>query len=244
MVDPQTDQPVGPDLSTCDREPIHIPGSIQPHGVLLVLAEPELTLVQASANAGDVLGQPPGALLGQPLDALLHPEGVAVVRGGLANPSLERTPLYLGALCVTRDGAEHGYDVIAHRIAGLLVVELEAAETGGAVSFQSLYPLVRSFVSQLERVTRWGSSAVWRRRKSAGSPASTACSSTGSTRAGTGRWSPRTGTRSFLVPGPALSGVGHPPAGAGAVPGEPPAPHPGRRLHARPTGRRGGRALR
>ncbi|MGO4122934.1 hypothetical protein AB4Z01_00980 [Inquilinus sp. YAF38] len=25
------------DLSACDREPIHIPGSIQPHGVLLVV---------------------------------------------------------------------------------------------------------------------------------------------------------------------------------------------------------------
>ena len=26
------------DLTDCDREPIHIPGTIQPHGVLLVLA--------------------------------------------------------------------------------------------------------------------------------------------------------------------------------------------------------------
>ncbi|MGN6725364.1 MAG: hypothetical protein ACTHLZ_05570, partial [Tepidisphaeraceae bacterium] len=25
------------DLTNCDREPIHIPGSIQPHGALLVL---------------------------------------------------------------------------------------------------------------------------------------------------------------------------------------------------------------
>ena len=29
------------DLTTCDREPIHIPGSIQPHGVLLVSLRPE-----------------------------------------------------------------------------------------------------------------------------------------------------------------------------------------------------------
>ena len=25
------------DLTTCDREPIHVPGAIQPHGVLLAL---------------------------------------------------------------------------------------------------------------------------------------------------------------------------------------------------------------
>ena len=27
------------DLSTCDREPIHMPGSIQPHGFLLTLSD-------------------------------------------------------------------------------------------------------------------------------------------------------------------------------------------------------------
>jgi two-component system, chemotaxis family, sensor kinase Cph1 len=28
------------DLTNCDREAIHIPGAIQPHGILLVLQEP------------------------------------------------------------------------------------------------------------------------------------------------------------------------------------------------------------
>jgi len=41
------------DLSNCDLEPIHIPASIQPHGVLLVLREPDLTIVQTSENAGE-----------------------------------------------------------------------------------------------------------------------------------------------------------------------------------------------
>ena len=44
------------DLTNCDREPIQIPGAIQPHGVLLSLREPDLTVVQASANVGDYLG--------------------------------------------------------------------------------------------------------------------------------------------------------------------------------------------
>ena len=26
------------DLTNCDREPIHIPGAIQPHGILLVVS--------------------------------------------------------------------------------------------------------------------------------------------------------------------------------------------------------------
>ena len=44
----------GVDLAVCDREPIHVPGSIQPHGVLLV-ADPESGLVRY--GAGDVAGR-------------------------------------------------------------------------------------------------------------------------------------------------------------------------------------------
>ena len=34
------------DLSNCDLEPIHIPASIQPHGLLMVFREPDLTVSQ------------------------------------------------------------------------------------------------------------------------------------------------------------------------------------------------------
>ena len=43
--------PDGLDLGSCDREPIHIVGSVQPHGFLLALDARTLTVVQASANA-------------------------------------------------------------------------------------------------------------------------------------------------------------------------------------------------
>ena len=36
------------DLSACDREPIHTPGRVQPHGALLALREPSLTVACAS----------------------------------------------------------------------------------------------------------------------------------------------------------------------------------------------------
>lgn len=42
-------------LSNCECEQIHLAGSIQPHGALLRLLEPELKIVQASANAGSML---------------------------------------------------------------------------------------------------------------------------------------------------------------------------------------------
>jgi light-regulated signal transduction histidine kinase (bacteriophytochrome) len=52
------------DLSACDREPIHIPGSIQPHGILLALS-PERRVVHASANVVDALGVAADEILGR-----------------------------------------------------------------------------------------------------------------------------------------------------------------------------------
>ena len=44
------------DLESCAQEPIHIPGAIQPHGALLVLDPASFSVLQASANASNVLG--------------------------------------------------------------------------------------------------------------------------------------------------------------------------------------------
>lgn len=43
-------------LSNCEREQIHLPGSIQPHGALLVLDEQNLDILQASINVAEFLG--------------------------------------------------------------------------------------------------------------------------------------------------------------------------------------------
>ncbi|WP_295921176.1 bacteriophytochrome BphP [uncultured Xanthomonas sp.] len=59
------------DMDACAREPIHIPGSVQPHGVLLVIEPQDGRIVQASASAADLFGRPLDELLGQRYDALL-----------------------------------------------------------------------------------------------------------------------------------------------------------------------------
>ena len=55
---------MGVDIANCDREPIHIPGAVQPHGVLLSLREPELVVVQASDNTADLFGRVVAYVLG------------------------------------------------------------------------------------------------------------------------------------------------------------------------------------
>ena len=58
------------DLTNCDREPIHIPGSIQPHGILLVVDPNSEVVLQAAGDTADSLAtqHPP---LGRPLHDLL-----------------------------------------------------------------------------------------------------------------------------------------------------------------------------
>ena len=61
------------DLQNCADEPIHLPGSIQPHGALLFLSD--AGLVEGwSANIATVTGAEPA--LGHPFAAVGLPESV------------------------------------------------------------------------------------------------------------------------------------------------------------------------
>lgn len=62
-----------PDLTQCDREPIHIPGSIQPHGALLAASADSGRITQASANAAELFGRSLDRLLGARWTDLLEP---------------------------------------------------------------------------------------------------------------------------------------------------------------------------
>jgi len=69
------------DMDVCAREPIHIPGFIQPYGALLVIEPADGRIVQASSTAADLLGLPMKALLGTPYTQVLelpdaHPHAV------------------------------------------------------------------------------------------------------------------------------------------------------------------------
>jgi light-regulated signal transduction histidine kinase (bacteriophytochrome) len=56
-------------LTNCEREQIHLAGSIQPHGCLLLIREPDGTIVQASENAAAFLGLPDD-IIGRRLDSI------------------------------------------------------------------------------------------------------------------------------------------------------------------------------
>lgn len=76
-------------LADCASEPIRIPGSIQPHGVLLALSETGLIIHQVSSNCATLLGHAVETLLAQPLETLTGATAAEQVRHALSLDDLE-----------------------------------------------------------------------------------------------------------------------------------------------------------
>lgn len=110
------------DYAWCDRQTIHVPGAILPHGALLALQPPAHTVVQASANSGEILGVPHDTLLGSPFHGLFGADDGAAIDARLAALEAEAPRAYLGRVH-TRDGA--ACEAFAHLADGLVLLELE-----------------------------------------------------------------------------------------------------------------------
>jgi light-regulated signal transduction histidine kinase (bacteriophytochrome) len=112
-------------LTNCDREPIHIPGAIQPYGFLLCLDEYTQRIVQASANVETYLGQPAESLIGADLARVLAPEPRARVEAVLG--TLSTAPKLLGVQLDAGAGQAY-FKLILHRYDGVLWLEFEPVE--------------------------------------------------------------------------------------------------------------------
>jgi chemotaxis family two-component system sensor kinase Cph1 len=117
------------DLSNCEREQIHLAGSIQPHGAVLLVREPDHIVVQASENAVSFLGLR-HSVIGQRLDAI---EGdlARKLRPHLTD-SLHDVPR--GVRCHVGNPS-HAFDCLIHRPnGGGLIIELERAGASADLS--------------------------------------------------------------------------------------------------------------
>jgi PAS domain S-box-containing protein len=118
------------DLSNCEREEIHLAGSIQPHGALLVVSEPDFRIIQASANAADFLGV--RDVIGRLLSDL---DGDLLL---CLLPQLDRAAQGVPMVVRCRIGKPAAaFDCLLHRPReGGLVIELERAGPGLDLSDQ------------------------------------------------------------------------------------------------------------
>jgi two-component system, chemotaxis family, sensor kinase Cph1 len=108
------------DLTNCETEPIHIPGAVQPHGLLLA-AEPATERVIQAAGLAELLGRDIQSVLGCSIAELLRRDLLdKLVRERRA---VSHEPSYLGMIHAA--GGE--VDVLAHERDGICIFEFEPA---------------------------------------------------------------------------------------------------------------------
>jgi light-regulated signal transduction histidine kinase (bacteriophytochrome) len=151
------------DLTNCDREPIHIPGSIQPHGVMLVCDAQLQTVAYASQNASAMLGRfvaaGGDATLGEVLgDEVAHDLRNAMVKAG----AQAKAGIVLG---LRFPGADTAFDATVHAYQDRAFVELEPCSDDG-VSARNALDVIQSLISRvglettIESIAKAGSRLV------------------------------------------------------------------------------------
>jgi len=137
-------------LTILKEPPIHIIGQIQPYGILLVLEEPKLNILQFSSNTTSVFGIPGEELLHKKLEDLLDPFQIERIKAGLLEESLDFiNPV---KIWLRRKGDDYVvFDGVFHRNSdGLLILELEPAISQENIPFLSIYHLARASINRLE----------------------------------------------------------------------------------------------
>lgn len=137
------------DLTNCDREQIQYAGAIQPHGVMLVLQEPDLRILQASQNTGELLGIAVENLVNHPLQAVFSEENITKLRSRFVQDKLDGPPVHVARTEV----AGREFDVLAHRSDHVLVLELEERPKSVGTSVLDLYSELHEAISKLETAT-------------------------------------------------------------------------------------------
>lgn len=122
---------------------------IQSHGVLFVLQEPDLEILQVSKNAARLFGKDINNILSKNLEEILDPFQIEGIKKGLAEGNLE----YINPMKVwaRKKGDEYVvFDAIFQRNSdGFLILELEPAVTQENIPFLGFYHLARASINQL-----------------------------------------------------------------------------------------------
>lgn len=131
------------DLADCDREPIHIPEAIQPHGLLFLLDRRDLAVVREAGRMEAVTGRT--SWLGQSADSILG-EGVASRLKAVASVDAE------GFAGRWRGANGLDYDVIVRPGEAGLIVEVEQSSQAAQLGVELISRLDAASAA-LERAT-------------------------------------------------------------------------------------------
>ena len=132
-------------LETCAREPIHIPGRIQPHGAMLVVELETDKVVQVSQNINNFINTSVENVIGCALSDVLPDEQIEKINAVIR----ENTDQPLKSASLTIQGKK--YDAVVHYASGYKVIELEPQSPDTGFSDDRLYEDLRDFGIHFQR---------------------------------------------------------------------------------------------
>jgi two-component system, chemotaxis family, sensor kinase Cph1 len=138
------------DLTTCDREPIHIPGSIQPHGVLLVIERNSRVVEQVAGDILKYLGRVAADALGQPVDGLLDDDACDFVRAQLEVSASFVAPVV--RLGVRARAPPATFDLTLHAVDQTAMLEFEPSNRTLTLAGDPIAQL-KTLLSAIQRTT-------------------------------------------------------------------------------------------
>jgi light-regulated signal transduction histidine kinase (bacteriophytochrome) len=134
------------ELTNCDREPIHIPGSVQPHGALLAVDPKTLRVVQAGGDTSRIFGAEPFELLGESIMSLFPPDRVARLQTMLNTEGPMIRPMHTFSIVSKKDATT--VDTFIYRSGEALVFELEPT---GENQPEDALALVQSMLARVQQ---------------------------------------------------------------------------------------------
>jgi len=144
-------------LEVCSDESVYAPGYIQPHGMLLMLQEPQLTILQVSDNVEQFFGISAEALLGQPLQRLFSRDQVQQLTGYLAEENLELcNPFELKIRRVAQTDWQRQnqtFTGVMHRIVDGLIIELEPMRSLKSTDLIQFYHRLQAAIANFRNAT-------------------------------------------------------------------------------------------
>ncbi len=136
----------GLDSSPCEREQIHIPGAIQPHGALLAALADRWLVTHASANLSSILGHSAEAVLGRLLQETVGEAACRVLQG--AGPR-DEAPLGQAYSVPGPDGGV--LHLHAHRSGRHILVDIEPAHPEPRPPVTMVQSVVQTFKQATSR---------------------------------------------------------------------------------------------
>lgn len=136
------------DLTNCEREPIHIPGAVQAHGVLAAL-DFDFQIRQISENCLQHFGREAREFLDRSMETLVGTSYFEYLKREIADLSVEANIIYLESLVINGNN----FEVMAHRYQGAIVIEFEHPISGNAPINQANYSVLRTKLAEINNAS-------------------------------------------------------------------------------------------